>query len=171
MSSWLQGQARSFWLSTLPAPLRIFSQHLHSQCHSARRWVRQHLCRLRKPHSLETTLGLNVFSSVSACKWPEHALMTENLMETLGRKRICKAVSTETLCGQTSGRTPVITHLERVSHKGILCMNGLEEQVSGPTGVQLILKSQFTITIILWAAEQISLKKEGNRKLEEKQTH
>lgn len=33
----------------------------------------------------------------------------------------------ERLCRQTSGLTPVITHLERASHKGILCMNSPEE--------------------------------------------
>lgn len=33
----------------------------------------------------------------------------------------------------------------------------------------LILKSQFTITIILWAVEQISLKQEENNKLKENQ--
>lgn len=61
------------------------------------------------------------------CKWPEHACMTENLMEMLVRKGNCKAASTERLCRQTSGLSPTITHLERVSHKGILCMNDLEE--------------------------------------------
>lgn len=48
-------------------------------------------------------------------------------METLVRKGNREAASTERPCGQTSGLTPIITHLERVSHKGILCMNGLEE--------------------------------------------
>lgn len=50
-----------------------------------------------------------------------------SLMETFVRKGNCKPASTVRLCRQTSGLTPVITHLERVSHKGILCMNGLEE--------------------------------------------
>lgn len=90
------------------------------------------------------------------------------------RKRSCKTSCNgnhaERLCRKTSGLTPVITHLERASHRSILCMNGLEEQVSGPTGVQLILKSQFTITIILWTIEQISLKQEGNNKMKENQT-
>lgn len=55
----------------------------------------------------------------------------QRLTATLLRKGNCKPVPTdshaERLCWQTSGLTPVITHLERVSHKGILCMNGLEE--------------------------------------------
>lgn len=75
---------------------------------------------------LEIALGLNVFS-VSTHQWPKFALMIESFMEMLVRKGNCKAASTERLCGQTSGLSPVITHLERVSHKGILCMDGLEE--------------------------------------------
>lgn len=42
-------------------------------------------------------------------------------------KTSCSSNHAERLCRQTSGLTPVIAHLERASHKGILCMNSLEE--------------------------------------------
>jgi len=56
------------------------------------------------------------------CSNPDH-----NFVGKRNCKTACNGNHAERLCRQTSGPTPVITHLERASHKGILCMNSPEE--------------------------------------------
>lgn len=63
--------------------------------------------------------------------WVARACLHDSLVVTVLRKENCIAAPpdshAERLCRQTSGLTPVITYLEKILHKGILCMNGLEE--------------------------------------------
>nr|KAF6460804.1 hypothetical protein HJG59_013901 [Molossus molossus] len=47
-------------------------------------------------------------------------------MEMRVKRGNCKAASTGRRCGQTSGRIPIITRLERVSHKAIRPLLGIQ---------------------------------------------
>lgn len=67
-------------------------------------------------------LRLKVVSAFLHCSNPDH-----NFVGKRNWKMACNSNHAERLCRQTSGLTPVITYLERASHKGILCTNSPEE--------------------------------------------